>query len=203
MRRFAIAAAAFAAPLAAEPVEPVPISPERVAAAIAAAWPNLSPEMQARVDQDETMAACSLYRDNPPDDVYEAILAREQASIVYPADGVLMGDWRTGMKEANNGYGGRMRDDPARVVGGNCYACHQLAPSEIAYGNLGPSLTGYGTLAELTEERIKATYDKIYNSNAVLPCSQMPRMGANGFLTPEQVRDFVAMLLHPDSPVNK
>jgi len=174
-----------------------------VAAAIAAAWPNLSPELQARVDQDETMAACTQYRDLPPDDVYQAILAREKANIVYPADGVLMGDWQVGMKEANNGYGGRMRDNPDRVIGGNCYACHQLAPDEVAYGNLGPSLTGYGTLEPLSEERIKATYEKIFNAQSVLPCSQMPRMGANGFLTPEQVRDFVAMLLHPDSPVNK
>jgi L-cysteine S-thiosulfotransferase len=31
----------------------------------------------------------------------------------------------------------------------------------------------------------------------------MPRFGTNGFLTPEQVRDYVAMLLHPESPVNQ
>jgi sulfur-oxidizing protein SoxX len=198
------ASLALAALLAVPALAETPaITPERLAAAVAAAWPNLPPELQARVDQDETMAICSQHRDLPPDDLYAAILAREKASIVYPADGVLMGDWKVAMKEANNGYGGRLGDDPARVIGGNCYACHQLAPDEVAYGNLGPSLTGYGKLEPLTDERIKATYEKIFNSQSVLPCSQMPRMGANGFLTPEQVRDYVAMLLHPDSPVNK
>lgn len=194
----AAATLAVAAPLAAQQVDAA-----RVEAAIAASWPDLSPELQQRLQQDETMAACSQYRDNPPPEVADAIVAREKASIVYPADGVLMGDWQVGMKEANNGWGGRMRDDdPKRVRGGNCYACHQLAPDEVAYGNLGPSLAGYGA-GGVDEELIKATYEKIYNAQSVLACSNMPRFGANGFLTPEQIRDFVAMLLHTDSPVNK
>ncbi|MBI1384607.1 MAG: sulfur oxidation c-type cytochrome SoxX [Rhizobiales bacterium] len=175
----------------------------KIDAIVAAAFPNLPPELQKRVDQDQTQAECSKYRDNPPADVADAIVAREMASIVYPADGNLMGDWQVALKEANNGYGWRMRDKAERVVGGNCYACHQLAPDEVAYGNLGPSLTGYGKDRTIDAEIIKATYDKIYNPQAVLACSQMPRLGHNGYLTPEQIRDYVAMLLHPDSPVNK
>lgn len=185
------------------PVQAQDMDPAKVEEAVAAAFKDLPPDLQKRVDMDETQAACSIHRDNPPSDVADAILAREQANIVYPADGVLMGDWQVAMKEANNGYGWRMRDDPNRVIGGNCYACHQLAPSEVAYGNLGPSLTGYGKGVEVDDALIKATYDKIYSSQSVLPCSQMPRFGATGFLTPEQIRDYVAMLLHPDSPVNK
>jgi L-cysteine S-thiosulfotransferase len=194
----ALAVLAVAAPAVAQEVDAA-----RVEAAIAASWPGLSDDLQQRLVPDETLAACSEHRDMPPPDVADAILARERASIVYPADGVLMGDWQVGLKEANNGWGGRMRDDdPQRVNGGNCYACHQLAPDEVAYGNLGPSLTGYGA-GGVDDDFVKATYDKIYNSQAVLACSNMPRFGANGFLTPEQIRDFVAMLLHPDSPVNQ
>jgi sulfur-oxidizing protein SoxX len=31
----------------------------------------------------------------------------------------------------------------------------------------------------------------------------MPRLGANGVLSPEQIRDLVAYVMSPDSPVNK
>lgn len=194
----ALAVSALALPAAAQE-----ITREKLDAVVAAAFANTPDEYKNRVIQDETLAICSQYRDNPPDELWDAILERETASIVYPESGVLMGDWQVAMKEANNGYGWRMKDDPARVVGGNCYACHQLAPSEVAYGNLGPSLTGYGKDREIDEDFIKATYNKIYNAQSVLACSQMPRFGHNGFLTPEQVADYVAMLLHPDSPVNE
>ena len=53
------------------------------------------------------------------------------------------------------------------------------------------------------KETIKATYDKIYSAQSVLPCSNMPRFGVTGFLTPDQIRDYVAMLLDPNRPVNK
>jgi sulfur-oxidizing protein SoxX len=46
-------------------------------------------------------------------------------------------------------------------------------------------------------------YGKIYNSQAFLACSQMPRFGHNGVLTEEQITHLVALLLDPDSPVNK
>lgn len=190
--------ASTAAPVVAEGV-----SREKVEAIVEAAFAAAPAEVKDRIHQDETQAACSEYRDAPPDDVAAAILAREQANIRYPESGVLMGDWRVALKEANNGYGWRMRDKPDRVVGGNCYACHQLAPDEVAYGNLGPSLTGYGVGREADEATIRATYNKIYNAQSVLACSQMPRFGANGFLTPEQIADYVAMLLDPESPVNK
>ena len=179
------------------------IDPARVEAIFQAAFKNLPPDMQARVDQDQTPAEGSLHRDLPPSDVADAIVEREKATIKYPESGVLMGDWKVAMKEANNGYGWRMGDDPKRVVGGNCYACHQLDEKKVAYGNLGPSLLGYGNDREIDEELIKATYEKIYNAQSVLACSQMPRLGKNGYLTPEQIADYVAMLLDPESPVNK
>ncbi len=179
------------------------VDPARVEAVVQASFGELTPELQALIDQDETMKECSLHRDLPPSEVADAIIARETASIVYPADGVLMGDWKVAIKESNNGFGWRLGDDPAKTVGGNCTACHQLVSTEVAYGNLGPSLMGYGQGQTVDDELIKATYNKIYNSQSVLACSQMPRFGATGFLTPEQIRDYVAMLLSPESPVNQ
>ncbi len=81
--------------------------------AIEKSWTTVAPDWQARLDQDETQKACSQYRNSPPKDVAAAIVAREQAAIVYPPDGKLMGDWKNGEKLAESGYGGRFTDYPA------------------------------------------------------------------------------------------
>lgn len=189
--------------LAALPAAADPLDPAKVEAAVAAAWAGTAPELMARVLMDETQALCTEYRDDPPAEVAERIVEMNRAAIVWPADGRLMGDWKVALKEANNGYGWRMGDDPKRVVGGNCYACHQLDAKEVAYGTLGPSLLGYGGGEVPDEARIREVYAKIYNSQAVLACSRMPRLGHNRYLTPEQVADYVALLLDPESPVNR
>ncbi|KAA5596236.1 sulfur oxidation c-type cytochrome SoxX [Blastochloris sulfoviridis] len=179
------------------------ISPARVERAVAASWRDLPADMQARVDQDETMRLCSQYRNAPPPKVAKAIVAREKKNVAYPADGKFLGDWKKGQASALSGFGGRMGDDPKRANGGNCYACHQLAPTEISYGTLGPSLLGYGKLKGTSEAAQKEVYERIYNGQGTMACSTMPRFGHNGFLTIEQIKDAVAFLLDPDSPVNK
>ena len=47
------------------------------------------------------------------------------------------------------------------------------------------------------------TYGKIYNPEAFSACSNMPRFGQHGILTEEQITNLVALLLDPESPVNK
>lgn len=171
--------------------------------AIASSWTKAPPEWRARLDQDETQRACSAARNQPASEVAAAIRKREAATIAYPPDGKLVGDWRNGEKLALSGYGGRFTDkDASRPNGGNCYACHQLAPGEIDYGTLGPSLTGYGKSRKTDAGAAKAVYDKIYNSQSVLACSLMPRFGASKFLSIEQIKDLVAFVVSPDSPVN-
>jgi sulfur-oxidizing protein SoxX len=46
-------------------------------------------------------------------------------------------------------------------------------------------------------------YGKIYNAKAYSLCSQMPRFGHVGALSEQQIKDLVALLLDPGSPVNK
>jgi len=179
------------------------VSPEALEKAVTQSWPKLPPELQARMEQDETARDCTTYRNSPPPKVAEAIVAREMASIVYPADGKFMGDWKAGEKGALSGYGFRMGDNPKLAVGGNCYACHQMKSAEISYGTLGPSLLGYGKAKGNTAATQKEAYEKIANAQSVLACSNMPRFGHNKVLTPEQIKDYVAYLLDPDSPVNK
>ncbi len=173
-------------------------------AAIRAAFPTAPADWQARLIPDETMRQCSAHRNNPPKAVAEAIQKREMAAIVYPADGKLIGDWKKGEALAQSGYGMRFSDYPPRTAnGGNCYACHQLTRKEVSYGTLGPSLLQYGKLRDYKEADVKAAYEKIYNSHAAFACSNMPRFGANKVLTIDQIKDAVALLMSPDSPVNK
>ena len=103
------------------------IDPERVERAVKDAWRGAPPEWQARLVPDETMRQCSAHDNSPPQAIFESIQAREKATIRYPADGKLLGDWRNGEKFAQSGYGLRFTDYPPRGPnGGNCYACHQL-----------------------------------------------------------------------------
>jgi sulfur-oxidizing protein SoxX len=181
-----------------------PVDAARMQAAVKQSWTQAPPEWQARLGQDETMAACSQHRNSPPPTVADVILAREKAAIKYPGDGKLMGDWKKGQKLAQSGYGGRFTDYPPRTEnGGNCYACHQLSRTELSFGTLGPSLLEYGKIRKFSDADVKAVYDRIYNPQAAVACASMPRLGANGHLSIEQIKDLVAYVMSPDSPVNK
>jgi sulfur-oxidizing protein SoxX len=176
----------------------------RADAAINSAFPAAPADWASRLVGDETMQQCSAARNSPAKTTADAIQAREQASIVYPPDNNFIGDWKKGETLAQSGYGLRFTDYPVRQVnGGNCYACHQLTRAEVSYGTLGPSLRDYGKLRDYKPEAVKAAYEKIYNSHAALACSTMPRFGTNKILTVEQIKDAVALLMSPDSPVNK
>ena len=180
------------------------VDPARVEQAVKDGWRSAPAEWQARLVPDETMKQCSAHENSPPQAVFEAIQKRETGAIRYPEDGKLVGDWQRGEKLAQSGYGLRFTDYPARNPnGGNCYACHQLTKQEVSYGTIGPSLLGYGKLRDFTPEATKAVYEKIYNPHAAFPCSLMPRFGTNQVLTIEQIKDLVALLMIPESPVNK
>jgi L-cysteine S-thiosulfotransferase len=202
MQRIAIIAVALL-PLAPPAKADEGIAPGAVEAAVAGMFRNAGPEWQSRVVQDETQKVCSQFRNNPPAAEAEKIVAREKASLVLPADGNVLGDWKKGEAIAEMGSGGQFSDDPTKPNGGNCYACHQMAAAEVAFGTLGPSLQGYGRTRNFTPEAARAAYAKIYNSQSVVACSNMPRFGHNRFLTAEQIQDVTAYLMSPDSPVNK
>ena len=162
-----------------------------------------SAEWQARIKPDDSLAVCNTTRNNPSSAESDAMLKRESARVVYPADGKFLGDWKKGYQVANNGRGGQFSDPPGTVAGGNCFACHQLDPKEVSYGTLGPSLAAYGKDRKYDPETIKDAYTKIYNSMAVVPCSNMPRFGVNKVLDEQQIKDVMAYLFDPESPVNK
>jgi len=156
-----------------------------------------------RVNQDALQAACSKYVDNPPTKLKAKLEAAETAAIKWPADGKYMGDWQAGEKLAQSGKGMTWSDKAEDPAGGNCYNCHQLSGKEIAYGTIGPSLRNYGKTRGTGEDVQRYTYGRIYNAKAMNACANMPRFGHMGILTEAQIKDLVALLLDPESGVNK
>ena len=181
----------------------------RVAAedAVAHAYPGMPTTLTARASQDASQKLCS----RPPEEKLTAdealqIVEAARGSIKYPASGKLVGDWKIGAQLVTNGAGLRVRDgrvEKTRETGALCVNCHALDPEEVNAGNLGPSLVGYGAKRGDSDAVVKHTYEKIYNAWLYFPCSNMPRLGASGYLTPEQISHLVAYLVDPKSPVNQ
>jgi sulfur-oxidizing protein SoxX len=155
------------------------------------------------VARDEAQQACSEQPAERPSAVNARIEAAQLKTIKYPADGKYIGKWQEGEKVAQNGRGMQSSDALGAANGGNCYACHQITKQEISFGNIGPSLYQYGKVRGTSDEIVKYTWAKIYNAQAYTACSNMPRFGHNGVLTEAQLKDVMALLLDPASPVNK
>jgi sulfur-oxidizing protein SoxX len=174
--------------------------------AVKSSFKERGPAKLDRLNQTEIQAVCSdaqMMGKEVPKAEREALEKKTLATIKYPADGKYLGDFNSGEKIAQSGRGLQWNDKPGSVNGGNCYACHQISPQEISFGNIGPSLKGYGKLRGYNEATLKYTWAKIWNTHAYNLCSQMPRYGDAGILTEAQIKDVMALLLDPNSPVNK
>ena len=156
-----------------------------------------------RLNEDAVQALCNSTGNHPPAETAQKLQAELMAAVKLPADGKFMGDWKEGEKLAQSGRGFTWTDQPGLPVGGNCYNCHQISPKELSFGTVGPSLYQIGRRLGNTEASQKYIYSKVYNAKAFLLCSEMPRFGAIGALQEKQIKDLVALLLDPESPVNK
>jgi L-cysteine S-thiosulfotransferase len=169
-----------------------------------------------RLDQSELQRSCSEAAASSKElskSVRTKLEAAALAAVKLPADGVWLGDWKEGEKIAQIGRGLQFNDAAGSVAGGNCYACHQVTKTEISYGNIGPSLLNYGKLRGVKFEGekpaaeslpiVQYTWGKIWNSHAYNACSNMPRFGDAGILTEAQIKNVMALLLSPESPVNR
>jgi sulfur-oxidizing protein SoxX len=158
-----------------------------------------------RLQQDEVQRICTEHAGDRkvPEDVAHRIEHTQLALVKYPADGHYLGDWKDGEKIAQTGVGKQWSDNPSNPGGGNCYACHQLSKAELSYGTIGPSLWHFGHTRGFGPDMQKYVYGKVYNSQAFSACSSMPRFGYHGILSEKQIKDVVALLLDPQSPVNQ
>jgi len=139
-----------------------------------------------------------------------ALEEAEMKTIKWPSDGQFLGDWKKGESIAQSGRGLTWTDTAGSPNGGNCYNCHQIDKKEISFGNLGPSLYNYGKLRGVTDPNspqakaiVEYTWGKLWNSRAYNACSQMPRAGHKGILSEQNMKDVMALLLDPKSPVNQ
>ncbi len=166
-----------------------------------------------RLEQDASNKACSEAQGRPlPDAVAKAIEAENLKTVKMPSDGKFIGDWKAGDKLAQNGRGMTWNEkstDPSGN-GGNCYNCHQVTKEELSYGTIGPSLYNYGKIRGVTDpaspaskEMVEYTWSKLYNAKSYNACSGMPRFGHAGMLAESQLKDLMALLLDPKSPVNR
>jgi sulfur-oxidizing protein SoxX len=166
-----------------------------------------------RLVQDETNRICSEAQAegrNLTAQETKTILDANMKTVQWPSDGKFFGDWKQGEAIAQNGRGLTWTDDPNAANGGNCYNCHQLSKEEVSYGTIGPSLYNYGKLRGVMDPTsasakpvVEYTWGKIWNAKAYNACSLMPRVGASHILNETQVRHVMALLLDPQSPVNK
>ena len=164
-----------------------------------------------RLQLDASNQACSDSEGNALNDkLGKAIEEENLKTVKFPADGKLLGSWAEGEKIAQNGRGLTWTDSATAVNGGSCYNCHQISKAEVSYGSIGPSLYNYGKLRGVTDPAAAAskpivdyTWGKLWNSKAYNACSGMPRFGHANILTVEQIKDVMALLLDPKSPVNQ
>ncbi|HET9975884.1 MAG TPA: sulfur oxidation c-type cytochrome SoxX [Burkholderiaceae bacterium] len=210
MKKHTIAAAAACMLLAACATAPTPAElDQRTVEVMKASFREQGIAKMDRIAQDLGQSACSS--DKPPAEaVAKQIEAQALASIKPPSDGRYLGDWKAGEAIAQNGRGLTWTDAANAPNGGNCYNCHQIAKAEISHGTIGPSLHNYGKLRGVKDPAsaeaapiVQYTWGKIFNSKATNACSGMPRFGHAGILTEAQMRDVMALLLDPKSPVNE
>jgi sulfur-oxidizing protein SoxX len=159
-----------------------------------------------RLVQDDLHKVCSETRNKPSAEQAAKISADARASIKYPEGDIKLGDWKKGRELAWSGFGYRIGhnvDDHNKTpVGANCYNCHEFAGDRQG-GTIGPSLRNYGKLRGTEQPVLKLAYGIVYNAHSMFPCTRMPRQGANGLLSQEQILDIMAYLFDPESPVNK
>ena len=137
----------------------------------------------------------------------------EQANlktVQMPADGKFLGDWKAGELVAQNGRGLTWADAAGSANGGNCYNCHRISQAEVSYGTIGPSLYNYGKIRGVSNPDsaaakpiVEYTWGKLWNARAYNACSGMPRFGHSQILGEKQLKDVMALLLDPASPVNQ
>ncbi len=180
-----------------------PPSKEETLAVIKSSFHSRGIAKVDRLNQTELQRVCTETSNDPPKDVRARLEKAALATVKYPADGKWMDNWKEGEKIAQTGRGLQWSDKEGDPAGGNCYACHELSKAEISFGNIGPSLYNYGKLRGYGDDIKRYTWAKIWNTHAFNACSTMPRFGDAGILTEAQIKDVMALLLDPESPVNK
>ena len=134
----------------------------------------------------------------------EALEKKVLATVKYPADGKYLGDYKQGERIAQNGVGMQWSDNEKTVNGGNCYDCHQIARRRSPTATSGRRCSATASCAAYNDDDASSTPGA--SSGTLTPttlCSQHAALGDASILTEAQIKDVMALLLDPKSPVNK
>ncbi|MDF2464694.1 MAG: hypothetical protein K0Q43_2929 [Ramlibacter sp.] len=195
---------------------PITIAATLVAATLVTACATGGSPSATNVEKLADSMVKSAFRTQGIATVDRAVAKRLEAAnlktVKWPSDGKFLGDWKAGEKLAQSGRGMTWTDKSTKTSdnGGNCYNCHQITKEEISFGTIGPSLYNYGKMRGVSDPNsaaakpiVEYTWGKIWNAKAYNACSNMPRAGHAGILDEQQIKNIVALLLDPQSPVNK
>ena len=158
-----------------------------------------------RLDQDETQKMCTEYAGKAlPKDVAEKIEKINLASIKWPADGKLMGDWkqrRAGSRRraaASNGPTTRRDRSAATATRATSWRRRRCRTARSAR-----RCTSSARSAATTTRSASTPTARSGTPTPTPRARNMPRFGHSQILTEAQVKDLVALLMDPESPVNK
>ena len=159
-----------------------------------------------RLDQDETQKTCTEYAGKaPPKDVAEKIEKINLASIKWPADGKLHGR----LEERREDRAGRAAasSSPTIPTGPGRRQLLRVPPARAA-GSLvrhdRPAAVPVRQDARLQRRhRASTPTARSGTPRRTARARYMPRFGHSKILTEAQIKDLVALLMDPDSPVNK
>ena len=158
----------------------------------------------ARQDETQKVVQPSTATRRPrrvADAIIDAREGHHRLSRRRQADGRL----EEGRALAQSGYGGRFTDYPPRAAnGGNCYACHQLDAQGAELRHAGPEPARVRQDPQVRrgrgQGRLRADLQSARRHAVLATCRAS---GASKFLTIEQIKDLVAYVMSPESPVNK
>ena len=194
-------------------VAPPPDYDARMAAMLKSSFRDQGIAKVDRLQQDASNAECSASEGKSLSEARTKVIeAANLATVKLPADGKFIGEWKVGELLAQNGRGMTWSDPSAATSanGGSCYNCHMISQAEISFGTIGPSLYNYGKIrgvadpeSEAARPIVEYTWGKLFNAKAYNACSGMPRFGHMGMLDEKQLKDLMALLLDPKSPVNQ
>ena len=153
--------------------------PRKAVAVMKASFREKGQAKLDRLEQDEMQKVCTEYAPKlPPKDAMAKIEKANLATIKWPADGKYLGDWQQWREDRAGGARHAVLRRPEGSGGWrNCYACHQLAPQELSYGTIGPSLYQFAKIARLRTETSANT--RTARSTTPMPTAPAPTCRAS------------------------
>ena len=124
-------------------------------------------------------------------------------SIKWPADGKYMGDWKNGERIAQEGRGKQFSDDPKGPSAATATRATSWRRRRSRTARSARRCTSSARSAATTTRSASTRTARSSTPRPTARARNMPRFGHSQILTEAQIKDLVALLMDPESPVNK